>query len=156
MTSRLTDVKENSYVLRLISLILTLFLVSAALAQVQPSPETRERLNFRASVVLQKLHNEPAYLQSAHLEPTDEKETAEIVAEFTRLFLAYADQVDRAVLSRKEFFAKRDQLLEKTRAQLRNALSKRGWARLDAFIKDQVKHLRIVPTERPRGNQVLV
>ncbi len=142
--------------LRLITLILTLFLVSATLAQVQPSPENRERTNFRLSVVLQKLHNEPAYLQLAHLEPTDEKETAEIVAEFTRLFLSYADKVDQAALSRKQFFAIRDELLKNTHAKLTHTLSKKGWLRLDSFIKDQVEQLRIVPIEGPRGNQVLV
>lgn len=142
--------------IRLKAIIVTVCLVSSAFAQVQPTPENRERTNFRLSVVLQKLHNEPAYLHSVHLEPRDEKEAAEIVAEFTRLFLSYADKVDQAALSRKQFFAIRDELLKNTNAKLTHTLSKKGWLRLDSFIKDQVEQLRIVPIEGPRGNQVLV
>ena len=122
----------------------------------QPPAKAPAPDNFRVSIVLQQLNSDPAFFHSAQLTPADERAAGPIIADFVRLFLAYAKGVDRHEISPNEFFEIRDDLIERARRKFEKTLTKAGGSRLKTFINEKAEQLRITPNVRPRGPQVLV
>jgi hypothetical protein len=103
----------------------------------QPPSKAPAPDNFRVSIVLQQLNSDPAFLYSVHLTSPDEQAARTIVADFVRLFLAYASGVDRHDLTPDQFFLIRDDLIEKARTKFEKMLTKTGFSRLNKFINER-------------------
>ena len=134
--------------------IVSALLVLSATAQTQQPANPDVPANLGITIIFQELNAKPELLHAAQLAPEDERATAQIVAEFVKTFRAYGRGLDRHVLTITDFILMRNDLVQKTRARLRQRLTNAGWLRLDAYISRQMKHIRPTPKARPSGTLV--
>ncbi len=136
--------------------IVSALLVLSATAQTQQPANPDVPANLGITIIFQELNAKPELLHAAQLAPEDERATAQIVAEFVKTFRAYGRGLDRHVLTITDFILMRNDLVQKTRAQLRQRLTNAGWLSLDAYISRQMKHINLRPkeTERDIGRNI--